>query len=501
MLFFNEDWITFFIICHDQNKEITRETLRNYVYAFKGTQVTDFVMNLNGTVSTAESKVLETFVEKYLATEEQGIPVDFKDTFACNIYKLMREENVDIYREWIDVAKEIGVRPWISIRTNDCHGNMEGKPDVRKSSYVEANPQFHVAAHRERIGYFDKCMDYGHPEVRQRTLDYIDEMLDRYDVYGIELDVMREFLFFQYGSEYAGMAIWNHFMEDFFAIVNKYEKKYGHPIKRSLILPPQPTLLIERGIDLFGFIDKIDFVTIISRWETTDTDMPIELWKQLLRGTNVQLGCGQQMLYRSNMRYQPVVTSVKMAMGQAAADLGRGGDFVYLYNFMPWDGYKGPAAEWLHDEAINLTKNHPRIFNAIGEMDTLMKQERSHVVTFCDVARFDNAMFPVLPMQFDGYGGYRPLRIPVGRVPQGARVRLLLGISAQNPLNPESIHVFVNSGPCSFVEKMRLDEKIYKNDVYVFNVTVSLDGVAGAEVKIDSPCMLEHVEIEVIPVS
>ncbi len=48
-------------------------------------------MNINGTVSTAPSEVLETFADKFLATEENGIKVDYTDIektyIESSIYK------------------------------------------------------------------------------------------------------------------------------------------------------------------------------------------------------------------------------------------------------------------------------------------------------------------------------------------------------------------------------------------------------------------------------
>lgn len=115
MLFYNEDWIHFVWTRYEAGIEVTEKTLKDYVYSLKDTQITDFAMNINGTVSTADSKIFETFADKYLATEENGIPVNYKNTFAREVYKIIHEKKLDMYQVWIDALKEVGINPWISV--------------------------------------------------------------------------------------------------------------------------------------------------------------------------------------------------------------------------------------------------------------------------------------------------------------------------------------------------------------------------------------------------
>ena len=484
---------------HNAGIDITEECLKEYIYSFKGTQVTDFLMNVNGTVSTADSRVLETFADKYLATEENGISVDYKDSFAREAYSLIHEKKLDMYKVWIDAAKEIGINPWLSFRMNDCHGNMT-RASVRKSSYVDKYPEYHIAAHRDRVGYFDKCLDYGREAVRQMMIDYVDEMLDRYDVYGIELDMMRELFFVRFGCEYEAQAVVRELVKGIIATVEKHEKRYGHRIKRSVLLSSEPNLLIERGVDVTDLAEDFDSIVIIPRWETFDSDMPIELWKQLLRDTNLKLGCGQQLLYKPYRDYKPVITSVKMAFGQAMANLSRGSDFVYLYNYMDFGRYEGEIGEWLYDESIRNDRNRPWLFGNIGKIETLMKQPRSHMVTYSDYCRYNDNVCPALPIEYPTRdGAYKQIKIPVGRVPENASVRLILGIASEEEIPPCDITVYVNSTPSEFERVTRINGHIYEGRCYAYTVAGKMYDIMYAEVKIMKKCRLEHVEIEVVP--
>jgi len=498
MLAYNEDWMHFLWTRYNAGIEVTEEVLKDYIYSFKGTQVTDFMMNLNNTVSTADSAVLETFADKYLATQENGIPVNYKNTFAASAYKLIKEKKIDMYQVWIDTLKEIGINPWISIRMNDCHGNTF-ETDIRKSSFVDAHPEYHIASHRERTGYFDKCFDFNHREIREQKLKYIDEMLDRYNVYGIEFDWMRDTYFVQFGLEDGAKQVMTDFMNDVFAIVEKYEKKYNHKIKRLFISPSEPNLLIERGMNIFDFIDKLDYITIISRWETSDTNMPIELWKQLLRNTKVQLGGGQQLLYKPYSDYKGVTISVKMAFGEAIANLSRGCDFVYLYNYMDMGNFEGEVSNYIYEDSIRNDINRPRLFGNIGNKETLLQQERSHVVTYSDFCTYDFRKNPKLPIKFDGNGAYQTVKIPVGDLPQNAKLKLILGIDTIEKLTADDITVYVNAEKCEYIHTIKIEPKIYEKECFVFGITPKDLKIMYAEIRILKKCSIDYVEINVAP--
>ncbi len=499
MMFFNEDWIHHLMVRYETKTPVNEKTLKEYIYSFKNTQVTDFMLNVNGTMSTADSKVFETFADKYLLTEDNGVPGNFKDTCAKYVYDLIKEQKVDMYKVWIDALKEIGINPWLSIRMNDCHGNMYKEANWMRSTYVNANPDYHIASHRERIGYFDKCFDYAKEPIRKKMLDYIDEMLARYDVYGLELDMMRDFFFFEFGLEYSGFSIMKQFIEDVCKIKAKYEEKYAHKIKFMLVLPSTPSLMYERGVDIFDFIDEVDYITIIPRWETIDTDMPIELWKQLLSNTNVKLACGQQCLYAPYSGYKTAICSVQMAFGQAIANLSRGADFVYLYNYMDHNIGEIYLRDYIYEASTLNDENRPLMFNNLGKEETLLKQKRSHVVTYSDFWNYNIGAYSRLPIEFGKTEDYQRIKIPVGKLPEKFELKLILGIKQYEKINPQDIKAYVNAKECTFDKITKLNEKIYENECFVFNIIPADLNIMYAEIKISKNCLLEHVEIEVIP--
>ena len=106
-IMFNEDWMHFIWSRHAHKIDVTKKEIKDFIYQYKDSQITDFAMNVNGTVSTAPSKIKEDFCDKFLAKEEHGVKVDYSDTYAQMAYELFVEKKLDFYRIWIDTLKEI----------------------------------------------------------------------------------------------------------------------------------------------------------------------------------------------------------------------------------------------------------------------------------------------------------------------------------------------------------------------------------------------------------
>ncbi len=59
---------------------------------------------------------------RYNRTEEDGQPVSYKDhPIGKVIHAVYTEQGYDPIRVWMTLAKENGMRPWLSFRMNDVH--------------------------------------------------------------------------------------------------------------------------------------------------------------------------------------------------------------------------------------------------------------------------------------------------------------------------------------------------------------------------------------------
>lgn len=99
-------------------------------------------------------------------------------------------------------ARQRGISPWITLRMNDVHMNDNLEHPFhgtmfRQERFFRGGP----------ASYFARALDYAHPEVRDYYRALVVEVLQRYDLDGLELDFMREPYLFAPGQEQAGAAL------------------------------------------------------------------------------------------------------------------------------------------------------------------------------------------------------------------------------------------------------------------------------------------------------
>ncbi len=431
-VFFNEDNSHFFHLMYSNKIEIKEQVAKDYIYTFKDTDVTDFAININATISTFDSKVFESYCDRYVKTEENGEKVDFKNTVLKAPYDAYKVYGYDIISVWIDTLREIGIRPWISIRMNDAHFLLE-KQNPGKSEYYEKHPEHWRVTQKQADGYYDKCLNYLIPEVREYFLSYIEEALDKYDTDGIELDFTREIYCFPVGMEWKGREVIYDFILEVKKLIKAAELRRNHKIKLSALVWETPSVNYQLGFDVYKLIKDglIDVIVPIVRWRTIYYDMPIDEWKIITEGTNVELGAGQQELVQAYPGGRTKNSTVEMAFGQAAVNISKGADFVYLYNYMVWESYRFAECGMNSKEDITRKENQPVILNNIGSIDKISKMKRSCVLTYSDNKLYWDKYNTCLPLSLDRNNGY--IKISTGDISK-ASVELILGVETEETI-------------------------------------------------------------------
>lgn len=473
-VFFNEDNTHF--LHTRKNVEITEPLLREFIYQYKDTTVTDFVMCLNGAVSTAPSAVLETLSEKFLATEENGLPVDYKDTCARAAH-LLAQKGIDMYAVWIEACREVGITPWISFRMNDAHGAML-PTSICKAMHTEKHPEQWIAGQRTPYEYFDKNVNYLLPEVRERMLAYIKEQVERYDVDGVELDFSREPYCFPIGREEEGKKIILSFVKEVRSLLNEIGKERKKQIKICILGQANPIFAMNTGFDFSAIAEEgcMDFFVASPRWETVNTDIPIELWKKLLP-KNVALGISQGLLLgASRSRRRMIDTATDL--GLAAASAHRGCDFLYLYNH--FDTVESGLNIFEHATDVRKAGNIRYIYETIGHVENAEQWERRIPITYDDFAPLTERV----STRFPATSALHQMRIPVGRIE--AEREILIHFVISEEVDPEDLAVFVNGNRARFCTECKDSIVWAEGHTYTFAVMLKTDLLLGIELQTES---------------
>lgn len=372
----NEDPNHFYLFTDEESDK------RRIVEQYANTGVTDFFFSVNGQTSAVGSTILGTFWENFDNVDVENL--EYKGSVKFDEYALlMKKLNHDgaLYKEWINVCRENKISPWISIRMNDGHGLDEtDDPNVYKTlaKFWKDHPEYRRVQNKP-LSCMDNCFDFAHEEVRNRMLNYISELLSGFDVDGIELDWMRFGYHFKPGYEDEGREILNNFMRETRLIADNAEKRYGHKISIATRVPAKPENAYYLGYDAITWAREnlIDILTITPFWFTADTDMPIEIWKQLLHGTKTKLAAGVEILLSSYPGAERYFNGYETTYGTAWSILNRGIDILYLFNYMNLDDDKMTPF-------INSEEEYRQLLLTLNNKDLLRETSKRHVATYCD---------------------------------------------------------------------------------------------------------------------
>ncbi len=436
-------------------EKLSRKEIVDFVMQYKNTGVETFMFDIGAPLQWYATLRHRNVMEVYKDFRARGgkqIPyVDY-------LIEFYEREGTDVFSVMLQAAKEAGLRPFISLRMCDVHEGFMEDSFLWSDFYRAHRTTQNIVPHRTPAGYFDYCLNYHFEEVREHYLSILDEALETFDAEGVELDFLREAYLFGYGKEYEGTAVMNAFMRKIHARIKEAEKKWGHPLELSVRLPASPEMALRFGFDFFDWIDAglIDRIAISSRWATTDTGMPVDLWHKLLKGKNVRLAAGLEILMRGQDTAPMMTHSYETAVGTAAGYLSQGADEIYLFNF--FDHYNG-FSNFIYfgkDAAL-----YHRFLSIVGDYEAVVNEPRRHVLSYNDMTAVGVANRRPLPVAlscdrnekgpFHSNILYNRFRIITGKIPEGRRVKVVLGFAKNTEYSVENLTVYLNQNPCTYV--------------------------------------------------
>ena len=480
----NEDCSHYFFSRYGQ--KIDRAKLNEWVDQYAGTQVTEFLLNPNAMRTSYASKAWGAIWEGFdpQAGNEQSFFSALPEIERARARQWVETawqihaDGIDIYQHWIARCREKDISPWISMRMNDVHG-VDNVGHILHSKFWREHPEMWRMSDIH-FGWSDRALDYGFKEVREHHFRLIEELMDRYDMDGLELDWMRSAFHFRPGHEANGVDLLNQFMGRVRELLDQWEIIRKHKIKLSVRVPSRPQTALGLGMDAVTWARKgfVDMIVATPFYATIETDVPIEIWKQLLEGTKTKLAVGLELMISPSPGYGNRQTnSLETVRGAAFSFLARGVDRIYLFNYMD------------SETAMDDLQHYPQLLREVGELESMRNKPRRHVMTFADTWAVGEPVALPLPAVCNA-DTYHQFRIHVGTVSPQKALTVIVGFETDEVTHGDCCDVSVNGQPCAYIGLQELTKPVPVEKARGYRIIPNQEIHGYAIIEIRSHCQM-----------
>lgn len=137
---------------------------------------------------------------------------------------------------------------------------------------------YHVYVIRQPDGRCNEnALDYSHSEVRNRRLAVLYELIEAYDIDGIELAFTRHGKFFPRDRGREMASILTGFLEQVREALDRTARSRGRPLVLGVRVPETVDVCWMAGLDVSKWVERgwIDFL-VVTTWSETAPQMPME---------------------------------------------------------------------------------------------------------------------------------------------------------------------------------------------------------------------------------
>ncbi len=364
-------------------------------------------------------------------------------------YELHKLGIDDVFARLIPRCRERGLSPWVSLRMNDHH---YGNDPTAVSPLFFEHPELR---HHKGKGLFN----YARPEVREHYLKLAAEVLQRYDVDGLELDWIRTPSNFDDGEIESGRAILTGFVREVRRLTQAAALRLGHPVRLAVRVPATPEFALGKGFDAVAWAKEglLDMV-IPSDWWSGYNDTPVEAWRaQIGPGArSVQIVPATASTYACAAKGYMMCRNLAGMRGFAAAMFDRGADGLYLFNhFEPVDAYnrlRTPEGKSTNECTV------AELLRAAGDVAGAASRPRIHALAIHDCLPLKSDYRPALPA---AVAPQQPLtlKIQTGPRPESGSYVVRVGLEKTNDLASVRLAVRLNGQACRALDDLPVPAK------------------------------------------
>ena len=223
-------------------------------------------------------------------------------------------------------AKKRGLDVFYSFRINDIHDSF--MPDELPTFKVE-HPEWLIGERKYGdVLSFRTALNFAVPDVRELKFRVVEELFQKYDFDGLEIDFLRSAPYFLPGTEAKNAHLLTEFLQRVRQHLTECGQQRGRPVRLAVRVDESPRSCRLNGFDVASWIEQglVDMVVLGSGV----MDIEVGEFKQLAASKGVHV---YPCLYGWPSKYTPI--PAELAGGLALNYWAQGADGIYLFNWFP----------------------------------------------------------------------------------------------------------------------------------------------------------------------
>ncbi len=418
-------------------KEMVEAAMPLLVDQYQGLGVTHIFWNVNYQRVGYRSAVWPSYWDD--PDPEQNI-----SSWPRSYYELHKLGIDDIFAVVIPRCREQHISPWISLRMNDHH--YTGNPTC-VSELFRMHPEL-------RTNKGKGLWDYTRPEVREFYLKLLVEVLQRYDVDGLELDWVRTPPRFEAAERERGRACLTEFVRAARRETQAAAGRRGHPVRLAVRVPDTPEFALGMGFDAAGWAREglVDMI-IPSGWWNGFEDIPVEEWRTQLGAAagECQIVPGTACTYACTKKGFMMDRNLAAMRGFVAAMFDRGADGLYLFNHFAPVQFNIKARTPEGQTFNECTQGD--LLRAAGDPAAAIASPRVHALALHDQIPDQSAYRPPLPAALAPQQ-FLTFKLHTGPKPATGRYVLRVGLNQADGLAAAKLDLRLNGSACRALADM-----------------------------------------------
>ena len=214
--------------------------------------------------------------------DAQGAPVKYWHRVTENVKTLAREHRCPLHLV-CDFSHGHDMEAFASVRMNDVHDSFMDANAM--TVWKRTHPEFMIDTRGTLPAFelYTTAQDFSHEAVRQRKLEIIEEICQRYDVDGFELDYIRHPVLFSRRMRGEPcttdeIAIITSMMRKIRSLTDAAAERRGRPLLIAVRVPDTFTTCLDNGMDVEAWLrhDLIDILIIGGGY--APWSLPVETW-------------------------------------------------------------------------------------------------------------------------------------------------------------------------------------------------------------------------------